>query len=927
MPEWKEEIRRRLASLKLEPAREAAIIEELAQHLDDYYAESLSKASTEEEAYRQALKELSDSELLARELRRVERQVTLEPIIFGTNRRRNMLTDLWQDARYGARMLIKQPGFTLIAVLTLTIGIGANTAIFSIINAVVFRPRPVAQPERLVELYKSDARHRYQNSAYQDFLIFRDQGEVFSGLAAYSVRTFKLGGADEMEQVIGEAVSGNYFDLLGVKPSSGRAFLPEEDQTPGSHPVVVISQGLWRRRFGADPALIGKTITINNQSLTVIGVAPPQYTGMIRGLATELWIPVMMIPQLEPQSGMAMLNSRGNSWLFLVGRLKPEATLEQARARIDLIARQLREAYPQGWMEKRAESGVTLERSMIILPESETRIHPDAHAAAYAFIALALTIINLVMLIACMNLANLLLARATARSKEIAVRLALGAGRWRIARQLLTESVLLAAIAGAIGVLLAIWLMDALVASVPALPEGIRLAIDLRLDWRVLLYTLAFSFLVGVLFGLAPALQASRPDVIVALKDGGEGYAGALRQSRLRNGLIVAQVALSVVLLAGAGLVLRSVRNLHPISLGFDSLNLVVAPIALEERQYDRARSQEFYRQLAERTRVLPGVRAVSFVDETPNGFGRSRSSVGIEGYQPGPGEDMQLDRNIIGPGYLTAMNIPITQGRDFDERDRDGAPCVAVVNEALARRYFAGGKALGKHLTKFVWRQPNQLCEIVGVVRDNKFQSLQKEPLPWYAFALLQSHRTRTTMLVHSEGAPENLVPAVRRAIQSLDQTIVTTDVLTLNDTFAPLLYFYRLFGLLIGSCGLLAILLAVIGIYGVVAYAVSRRTHEIGVRMALGADKQKILRLVMRQGMILVGYGLSAGLLLALALTRVLTSSIFEIPLLNGVSSTDPLTYGSTALLLVAVALLACWIPARRATKVDPMVALRCE
>ncbi|MGH9854404.1 MAG: ABC transporter permease, partial [Blastocatellia bacterium] len=336
MPEWKQEISERLAVLKLEPAREAEIVEELSQHLEDRYAESVAGGATPEEAYRVALAELSDGELLARELQHVERQVAQEPIVLGTNRRRNMIADLWQDLRYGARMLMKHPGFTAIAVLTLTLGIGANVAIFSIINAVVFRPRPVAQPERLVELYSGDARNPYQSSAYQDFLIFRDQGEVFSGLAAYGIRQFKLGGADEMEQVVGEAVSGNYFDLLGVKAFSGRTFLPEEDQTPGAHPVVVIGHELWRRRFGADPALIGKTITINHQALTVIGVAPPQYTGMIRGIATELWIPVMMIPQLEPQKGMPLLNSRGNSWLFIVGRLKPEATLEQARARFDL---------------------------------------------------------------------------------------------------------------------------------------------------------------------------------------------------------------------------------------------------------------------------------------------------------------------------------------------------------------------------------------------------------------------------------------------------------------------------------------------------------------------------------------------------------------------------------------------------------------
>jgi putative ABC transport system permease protein len=904
---------RRLLSLLRRGRYEREMEEEMRFHLEMQIEQNLASGMAPDEARYAARRQFGNLTWL----KEVSREMWSLSFI----------ETLMQDLRYGARMLMKQPGFTAIAVLTLTLGIGANAAIFSIINAVVFRPRPVAQPEQLVELYSSDARDPYQYSAYQDYLIFRDQGEVFSGLAAYSLRQFKLGGADEMEQVTGEAVSGNYFDLLGVKTFSGRTFLPEEDQTPGARPVVVIGHELWRRRFGADPALIGKTITLNNQALTVIGVAPPQYTGMIRGIATELWIPVMMIPQLEPQSGMSLLTSRGNSWLFIVGRLKPDATLEQARARFDMIARRLRDAYPESWRQKRAESGETREKSVTILPESETRIPPEGHAAAYAFIAIVVTIISLVMLIACLNLANLLLARATARGKEIAVRLAVGAARWRIVRQLLTESVLLAAVAGATGVLLARWLMNALAASVPAMPAGIRLAIDLRLDWRVLLYTLAVSFLVGVLFGLAPALQASRPDVIAALKDGAEGYAGARRQSQLRNGLIVTQVALSVVLLAGAGLVLRSVRNLHPISLGFDSLNLVVAPIELEEHQYDRARSQGFYRRLAERARALPGVRAVTFVDHVFYGLARSRNSVGIEGYQPGPGEDMELDRNIIGPGYLTAMNIPITQGRDFDERDRDGAPCVAVVNEALARRYFAGGKALGKHLTKFGWKQPNQFCEIVGVVRDNKFHSLRKEPLPWYAFALLQSHRTGTMMLVHSEGAPENLVPGVRRTIQSLDQTIVTTDVQTLNDTFAPLLYFYRLFGLLVGACGLLAILLAVIGIYGIVAYAVSRRTREIGIRMALGADKRKILRLVMRQGMILVGYGLSAGLLLALALTRVLNSSIFPVPILNGVSATDPLTYIAIAQMLIVVALLACWIPARRATKVDPMVALRCE
>jgi macrolide transport system ATP-binding/permease protein len=837
---------------------------------------------------------------------------------------------LMQDLRYGARMLVKNPGFTTIAVLTLALGISANTVVFSIINAVLFRPRPVAEPERLVELYSSDARNPYAGSGYQDYLNFRDQGEVFSGLAAYRPGRFKLSVEDGVEPVIGEVVSGNYFDVLGVRAFSGRMFLPEEDRTPGSHPVVVISHHLWRWRFDADHALIGKTIKLDNQELTVIGVAPPEYTGMIRGLTAEVWVPVMMMPQLKPADGLSLLNSRGTDWLFIVGRLKPEATLEQARARFDLISGQLRETYPETW-RKRTESGARLEKSVTILPESETRIPPGEGDGAYAFIAVVLTIINLVMLIACLNLANLLLARATARGKEMAVRLALGAARWRIVRQLLTESVVLAALAAPVGILLAIWLMNALAASLPAF-QGIRFAIDLQLDWRVLLYTLAFSFLVGMLFGLAPALQASKPDVIGNLKDGANVLAGAMRQSRLRNGLIVSQIALSVVLLAGAGLVLRTVRNLNPINQGYDSPNLVVAPMGLDERQYDPARSQDFYRRLAERTRALPGVRSVVFTARLPVArlLGRARSPVGVEGYQPSPGEDMALETDTIGPGYLPAMNIPITNGRDFDERDRADVPCVAVVNEALARRYFADGRALGKHLIKHAGQRPDQLgqlCEIVGVVRDDKFQALRAEPLPWYAFALSQSHSTSATMLVHTEGPPENLVPNVRRVIQALDQTILVSNVLTLNDSLGTLLYIYRLFGLLVGGCGLLAIILSVIGIYGMVAYAVNQRTREIGIRMALGADKQKILRLVMRQGMILVVYGLSAGLLLALALTQVLTSSIFELPILIGVNATDPLTFGSTALLLIVVALLACYLPARRATKVDPMVALRFE
>ena len=834
---------------------------------------------------------------------------------------------LLQDLRYAVRTLLKRPGFALIVTITLAVGIGANTAVFSIVNAMLFRPRPVAQPERLVELFVGDARNPYQTGAYQDFLIFRDQHEIFSGLAAYSVEQFKLGGAEDVEQVWGEAVSGNYFDLLGVSAARGRTFLPEEDQNPGTHPVAVISHGLWQRRFGADPAVIGQTITLNHQPLNVIGVAPPQYTGMIRGLAVEVWIPLMMVPRMTPEYGIAKLNSRGNSWLFMVGRLRPEATLEQARARFDLISRQLRETYPEHWLEKRGESNEVLGKFVTVLPESETRIHPQARSSAYAAIALILVLINLVMLIACMNLAGLLLARALGRRREIAVRLALGAGRARIVRQLLTESVLLALAAGVAGTLLAVWMTSLLVAFIPALPEGVRLSIDLQMDWRVLTCTFGFSSLVGVLFGLVPALQTSRPDVMAALKEGSQVFAGGYAQSRLRNGLIAAQVALALLLLTCVGLAVQSLRNISPTRLGFDSVNLVVAPLVLE-RQYNRARSQEFYRQLAERTLALPGVRTVSFVDVVPGGLlGRQRSSIGIEGYAPSAGESMEIDYNTIGAGYLTAMNIPLVQGRDFDERDRDGAPCVAVVNESFERRYFADGRALGRHLRKYESPTARPSCEIVGVVRDNRVQSLQKEPLPWFAFPLHQSHATRMVMLVHPTGAPETLVPAVRRTIQSLDRNIPVSDVLTLNDTFKPFLFMYRLFGIVVGACGVLAVLLASVGIYGTLSYVVAQRTREIGIRLALGANRQDILGLMIRQGMIRVVYGLGVGLLLAAALTRVLASSMFGVDLLYGVSANDPLTYVLVSAVLLLVTLLACYIPARVATKVDPLVALRYE
>jgi predicted permease len=448
------------------------------------------------------------------------------------------------------------------------------------------------------------------------------------------------------------------------------------------------------------------------------------------------------------------------------------------------------------------------------------------------------------------------------------------------------------------------------------------------MDWHVLLYTLVFSTLTGMLFGLAPALQASKADVVKALKDESNLFAGGYSRSRLRNGLVVAQLALSLLLLIGAGLALRSLEKLRPTRMGFESENVLIAPITLDESQYDRARSQEFYRRLSERISALPGTQAVSLSLVGLGVPGAARIGIGIKGYQPGPNENMSINANIVGPRYFTALKIPVVEGRDFDERDREGAPCVAVVNEAFARRYFAPeARAIGGHLIKYRWRQPNQLCEIVGVVRDNKWQALTKEPLPTFALPLLQSHETRFTMVINAAGDPGGLTLAVRRAIQSLDPNIPVARVQTIREHFSAMLFPFRVFGLLIGACGALALALAAIGVYGVVSYSAAQRAREIGVRVALGAMEKDILKLVVGQGMRLAMYGLGAGMALSLALARLLKSSLVGLELLFGVSATDALTFVGVTTLLAGVALAACYLPARRATKVDPMVALRCE
>ena len=840
-----------------------------------------------------------------------------------------MIETLLNDIRYGAKMLLKNKGLTIVAVISLAIGIGANSAIFSLLNSILLRPRAVSHPEQLVEVFVGEGEHPYHSTSYPSYVELRDRNEVFTGFAAYGIDQYKLSGPNDVEQIWAETVSGNYFDVLGVTPHKGRTFASEEDLVPSKHPVAVIGYNLWQRRFNSDPDLIGKPITINGQPLTVVGIAPPQYTGMIRGLGIDIWVPMMTVPLISEYGERAL--GRGNRGLKMVGRLKPETTIEHARARFNLLTQEMRAAHPEEWMSKHDGTGKVRESTIAVLAESETRVPPDMQSAAWGVFALLFVIVNLVLLIACINLASMLLARAVARRKEIAIRLAVGASRVRIIRQLLTESVLLSLIAGGAGILLAIWLLNVAVAALPVLPEGIRVAIDLRLDWRVAVYTLTFATVTGILFGLAPALSSSKTDVSTVLKNDSSLFTGFYRKSRSRMALVVAQVAFSLLLLVIAGLVLRSLEKVRPTRLGFSSDNLVVAPVQLDEAKYDRFKSQEFFRQLSERVASLPGAQAVSLADSVQGGLtGSSRRSIEIEGYQRRPGEDMQVEFVAAGPRYFTNMRFPFTQGRDFDDRDREGAPCVAIINEAFVQRYLGGTAApLGKRLTKREGGRDSQRipCEIVGVIRDNEWHSLSREVPPFYSLAHHQLNQKRSVLMVSTAADPQSLVPSVRNIIRELDPNIPVADVQTLGDYFSVSLYPFRALAVVMGGCGLMALLLAVLGIYGVVSYSVAQRTRELGIRMALGALQKDILRLVIAQGMVLVIVGLGLGLLLSLVMTRVLTSSLVELELPLPVSALDPLTFVGVTALLALVALVACFIPARRATKVDPIEALRYE
>ncbi|HEX8179609.1 MAG TPA: ABC transporter permease [Pyrinomonadaceae bacterium] len=811
---------------------------------------------------------------------------------------------IWQDVRYGFRRLRQSPSFTAIAVLSLALGIGANTAIFSLVNTVLLRPLPVAQPEQLVELYGTmHGGADYTIQSYLNYKDYRDRSRaVLSGLLAYRFAPMSLSHEGNNERVWGYLVTGNYFDVLGVRPVLGRGFLPEEDATPGSHAVAVMSYGCWQKRFASDPAVIGRSLTINGRTFTVVGVAPKGFNGTEVAYAPELFVPVMMAHEIEPGYG-AWLESRTDDNLFTVGRLQPGVTVAQAEAALQAITRALAQEHPQ---ENEGRGLRLLTPGLFI---------PDIRNSVVGFAGVLMAIVGLVLLLACVNLANLLLARAAERRKEIAVRLALGASRARLVRQLVTESMLLALAGGAGGLLLAAWLND-LVAAIK-LPTDIALVFDLQLDARVLAFTLGLSFITGVVFSLLPALQSSRPELVPALKD--ESALAGFRRSRLRNALVVVQVALSLVLLVCAGLIVRSLQAAQRMRPGFNPQNAVALSFDVGLQGYDEARGRAFQQQVVEGARQLPGVRSAALVTTVPLTLDYSSTSIYIEGTPPVSSSNMpSAVPNYVTPNYFQTMEIAL-RGRDFTPQDNKKETRVAIVNEAFARRFWPGADAIGR---RFNFSGPQDpLWEVVGVAADGKYNSLGEEQKLAFYRPLLRDYSTNVSLVARTTADPQTVIAALRREVQALDPNLPLYNVETLTEHMSVPLFPARMAAGVLGSFGVLALVLAAIGIYGVMAYVVAGRTREIGVRMALGARPRDVLRLIVRQGMMLALVGLGLGLGLAFVGARLLTS------LLYGVSPADPLTFAAVALLLAAVAFIACYVPARRATKVDPMIALRYE
>jgi predicted permease len=819
----------------------------------------------------------------------------------------------WQDLRFAARVLIKKPGFTTVAVLSLALGIGANTAIFTVINAVFLHPLAIEDPSHVVEMFTRDtktvqaANLTLTPSSFQNYEDYRDQSHVFTGLAGYFPFGLQWTRNGETQGLPAMMTSANYFDVLGIKPFRGRLFRPDEDRSLGGDTVVVVSHSLWMREFGSDANLIGQTLTLNGLPFTVIGITPPGFKGTFSLAGPDrVWVPLSMREQLANAQLRALMPNRRFRWINMVGRLRPGVAFSQAAAAMKTIASALEKQYPA------ANEGRTLDMAL----ESDAALGINGRGQLVLAGGVMMGVVGLVLLIACVNLANLLLAQSATREKEMSIRSAMGAGRGRIVRQLLTESVLLAVLGGAAGMIVAYWGRTALWSFRP--PFLGNASIDLSFEPRVLLFTAAMSVLTGLLFGLAPAIRVARTNLNDTLKAGGRTGASSGGSSRIRSALVISEIGLATVALIGAGLFVRSMQAAQQMNLGFDSAHIGFIALNPGQQKYDMARGQQFYQDAMAKARSVPGVEAAT-VASAPPLQGGLLLTVFPESEAQNPNYRGSLVQfNDVAPGYFETLRIPLRAGRDFNDFDRDQTKIVAVVNEALARQLWPGQDALNK---RFTIVQNSRLIEIVGIVATSVVNAVGEEPTPVIYRPLRQEYAPGVSLLIRTAGEPEPLLGAVRDQVQTLDRNMPLRGTGTVQQGVAAGLWAPRMGAALLSIFGGLALLLAMIGVYGVMSYSVAQRAQELGLRMALGAQARDVLLLVLKQGMVLAAGGAALGVVLALLLGQAVSTLLF------GVSGRDPLTLAGVSIALTVVALLACYIPARRAARVDPLIALRDE
>jgi predicted permease len=809
---------------------------------------------------------------------------------------------LSRDVRFGLRMFAKSPGLTAIAVLTLALGIGGSATVFSWVRGLLLNPLPgIPRASQIVAVETVMPNGAFHTSSYPDFRDFRAQNKVFSGMVGFELMPVDMTWAGQRQdrRVWGEIVTENYFQVLGVHAERGRVFDPSE---AGGDPYIILSHSFWQRQFGGVDDVLGHTIVINRHDFTVIGIAPKNFQGTIVGIAPDLWVPMMMQPVVLPGES---LENRSPTFLHLLGRLKPRVTLAQAQADLSSLAANIAREYPKS------------SRNVGVAVEPVWKAHYGAQDQLRSTLVLLSAVALLVLLIGCANVANLLLARAASRDREMALRSTLGASPAVLVRQLLVESLLLALAGGLGGVLIASWLSGTLLFFLPSayLPIGLPLGVS----GQVFAFTLAVSVVTGVAFGLVPALRAARPNLNESLKEGGRAHSSGARHHRLRGLLVISEMALAMVLVVAAGLLLRSLSNVQSASPGFNPRHVLLAAFDLRGNGYTSAQASAYYGKLMEKLRAVPGVESVSCEQYVPLWFyGRSSTRPTIAGYTPGPNEDMRIGFNIVGPGYFRTMQIPILAGRDFSPSDRRGQPLVAIVNQTMARRFWPGSSPIGHRLKSW---SGGHWYTIVGVARDIKYHTMTERPRSFLYFPTLQVGETDTNLLVRAKGDPAALLPVVRQTAKSLDPSVSVLQAGSLTRVLYLSLFAYRTAATLASVLGALGLLLASLGIYGVLSYSVSQQTHEIGIRMALGAEPGRVLGMVVREGAKLALVGVAIGLAGALAVTRLMTS------LLYGISPADPATLAAVILVIAAATLLACYIPARRAMRLDPNVALRAE